>query len=177
MISTRKASRDDAGLLTTLANEIYTEHYLYLWLPGGAQWYMEEYAYNRDKIKNDLGNPGIEYFIAFDDGYPIAYMKLLLDATLQDYSTTQVLEVERIYVRKSAAGKGLGKQLMELAMQKARALKKEVIFLKAMDSGTDAIAFYERLGFSLCGRLQLPVPEFALMKPEYRGMVVLKKEV
>jgi predicted metal-dependent hydrolase len=105
MISTRKASPDDTELLTSLAKEIYQEHYLYLWLPGGAQWYMEEYAYSRDKIKDDLSNAGIEYFIAFDGGHPIAYLKLVLDASLQGYSTTQVLEVERIYVRKSATGK------------------------------------------------------------------------
>jgi hypothetical protein len=45
-----------------------------------------------------------------------------------------------------------------------------------MDSSTRAIAFYEKLGYIICGSLQLPMPAFSLMKEEYRGMVILKQE-
>jgi GNAT superfamily N-acetyltransferase len=177
MITFPRATLRDAALLTTLAKEIYAEHYLYLWLPGGAEWYMEEYAYRMDKVIDDFSNPGTEYFIAMDDGHPIGYIKLVLNALFPGSPTAEALEVERIYIRKSATAKGVGKQLMELAIEKARMLHKKIIFLKAMDSGTDAIAFYERLGYEICGRFQLPLPEFELMKPEYRGMVLLKKVV
>ena len=96
---------------------------------------------------------------------------------LPGFETLNALEVERIYVYKKTAGKGLGKQLMQTAMNKARELKKDIIFLKAMDSGTDALEFYKKLGYEICGRLQLPLPTFHLMKEEYRGMVILKKSV
>jgi diamine N-acetyltransferase len=85
--------------------------------------------------------------------------------------------VERIYLHKAATGKGIGKKLMQLAQQKAQALKKEVVFLKAMDSSIDAIAFYTKPGYKICGTLQLPLPEFSLIKEGYRGMVILKKTV
>jgi diamine N-acetyltransferase len=87
------------------------------------------------------------------------------------------LEVERIYLYKKAIGKELGKQLMQTAMSRARELKKDIVFLKAMDSGTDALEFYKKLGYEICGRLQLPLPAFHLMKEEYRGMIILKKGV
>lgn len=174
MITFHKAFAADAFLITELARDIYKEHYLHLWDPGGADWYMEEYAYNFEKIEKDLKDPGIEYFIAFDEGTAVGYMKLALTALLTGYENFAALEVERIYLYKRAAGKGIGRQFMGLAMQKAIELKKEIIFLKAMDSSFDAIEFYKKLGYELCGNLQLPLPEFLVMKEAYRGMVILK---
>jgi hypothetical protein len=62
-------------------------------------------------------------------------------------------------------------------MQRAIDLRKDIVFLKAMDSSNDAIKFYKSLGYAVCGDLQLPMPTFALMKQEYRGMLILKKDV
>jgi diamine N-acetyltransferase len=175
MIIIYKASAADAAMITRLARSIYKEHYLHLWHPGGADWYMNEYAYAAYKIVQELANPLVEYFIAADNDQPMGYMKLNIEAALDE--NTNALEAERIYLHKNAAGKGIGRQLMELALQRAKELKKEMLFLKAMDSSLDAIAFYQKLGYTICGSLQLPMPEFALMKEEYRGMVILKRNV
>lgn len=177
MINIRKASQNDAALLTRLARDIYKEHYLHLWLPGGAEWYMEEAAYSWDKMEKDLADANVEYYIATEKGNPVGYLKLVLNAVLPGSETLFALEVERIYLKKETTGKGVGRQLMQFAMEKAKGLKKEIVFLKAMDSSTQAIEFYKKLGFNICGTLQLPMPEFSLMKEEFRGMVVMKKEV
>ena len=177
MLTIKKASVHDAELLTNLSREIYKEYYLYLWHPGGAQWYMHEYAYAADKIKKDLSDSGIEYFIAFDEAVPAGYMKLVLSAVLPAYESKNAIEVERIYLHQNATGKGAGRQLMQLAMQRAKEMQKEIIFLKAMDSGKDAIAFYKKLGYTICGTMQLPMPTFSLMKEAYRGMLILKRDV
>ena len=66
---------------------------------------------------------------------------------------------------------------MKMALEKAKALKKDFIFLKAMDSSRDAIGFYQKLGYTICGTLKLPIPAFSLMKEEYRGMLVLKMDL
>ena len=172
-----KASASDAAMLTELARDIYKEHYLHLWHPGGAEWYMETYAYARDTIEKDLDDPEIEYTIAYEADKASGYMKLLLTSELADYAHLAAMEVERIYLHKNAMGKGLGRQFMRLAMQRAGELQKDIIFLKAMDSSMDAIAFYKSLGYETCGSLQLPLPEFSVMKAEYRGMVILKRDV
>jgi diamine N-acetyltransferase len=175
MITIYKASAADAAMLAQLARDIYKEHYLHLWYPGGADWYMNEYAYAAHKIEAELADPLVEYFIAAGDDQPLGYMKLNIEAALDE--NPGALEVERIYLYKNAAGKGIGRQLMELALQRAKELKKEILFLKAMDSSLDAIVFYQKLGYTICGSLQLPMPEFSLMKEAYRGMVVLKRGV
>jgi diamine N-acetyltransferase len=175
MITIYKATAADAAMLTQLARDIYQEHYLHLWYPGGADWYMNEYAYAAHKIAAELTGPLAEYFIAADDDQLLGYMKLNTVAALGE--NPNALEVERIYLYKNAAGKGIGKQLMALALQRAKELKKEILFLKAMNSSLDAIAFYQKLGYTICGSLQLPMPEFSLMKEAYRGMLILKRGV
>jgi ribosomal protein S18 acetylase RimI-like enzyme len=177
MITIRKAAQGEADLLSDLAKKIYKEHYLYLWLPGGPDWYMEEYAYNTNKIAADLNEPNVEYYIVLQGNQPVGYMKLVLEAILPGDGTVRALEVERIYLFRQASGKGIGRRLMDLAMDRARHLKKEIIFLKAMDSGIAAMEFYKTLGFVVTGSLQLPERDFALMKPEFRGMMVLRKPV
>jgi diamine N-acetyltransferase len=175
MITIYKASKADAAMLTQLARSIYRQHYLHLWHAGGADWYMNEYAYAAHKIEQELADPLVDYFIAAGDDQPLGYMKLNIEAALGE--NPDALEVERIYLHKSAAGKGIGRQMMELALQRAKELKKDILFLKAMDSSIDAIAFYQKLGYTICGSLQLPMPEFSLMKAEYRGMVIMKGNV
>jgi len=66
---------------------------------------------------------------------------------------------------------------MELAKEKAVHLNKKIIFLKAMDSSEDAIKFYEHMGYSICERIQLPMPTFSLMKESFRGMVILSQKL
>ncbi len=177
MITILKATTHDALLITTLARKIYKEHYLHLWLPGGAKWYMEVYAYAGDKIENELRDPHIEYFIAYKDETALGYMKLQLNSSLPGYENSKALEVERIYLLKKMMGKGTGRRFMQIAMEKAKALKKEIIFLKAMDSSIEAIEFYKKLGYHVCGSFQLPMPAFSLMKKACRGMLILKREV
>ena len=66
---------------------------------------------------------------------------------------------------------------MQYVFTIAQQHKKDVVFLKAMDSSDDAIAFYKTIGFEICGSFQLPMPTFEWMKEEYRVMVVLKKDL
>jgi GNAT superfamily N-acetyltransferase len=74
---------------------------------------------------------------------------------------------------KVATGKGYGRQAVEFCFDYAKNLKKEIIWLKAMDS-SDAVAFYENLGFEVCGTFRLDFPQ---MKPEFRGMVIMLKRL
>lgn len=177
MVTIKKASLKDAVHIIKLAREIYREHYLHLWLAGGAEWYMTTYAYAQDKIEKELTDINIEYYLVEEVGTIMGYMKLVLTASLTDNEMRDAMEIERIYLHKLSIRKGLGKRLMELALLRATQLQKGIIFLKAMDSATGAIEFYKSLGYTICGSLQLPLPEFTLMKEEYRGMVILKRKV
>jgi diamine N-acetyltransferase len=158
--------------LSDLAKSIYKEYYLHLWHPGGAEWYMDEYAYHPDKLRLELADTNNLHFIVYDNTQPMGYLKIRLHEKLQGYESINSLEIERIYLHKKVAGKGIGKQLMFLAEELAIQYKKEMVFLKAMDTSKEAIAFYKKNGYSICGTYILP---FIQMKEEFRGMVILRK--
>jgi diamine N-acetyltransferase len=177
MIILSRVSVADAAMLTKISREIYKEHYLHLWHPGGAEWYMNSYAYAINTIEKDLEDPFIEYYFVTKKSEILGYLKLIVNATLFNEPLKRALEVERIYLYNSATGKGYGKDIMEFAKQRAISLQKEIIFLKAMDTSLKAIAFYQKSGYKVCDILQLPLPTFILMKEEFRGMVVLRKKL
>ncbi|MEY2900930.1 MAG: hypothetical protein RLY89_36 [Bacteroidota bacterium] len=173
MISFHKATHSYAQTLSDLAKAIYQENYLHLWLPGGADWYMNQYAYSLHQIEQELADSNNVYYLLLDNQEPVGYLKLVLNSTFTDYDPADALEIERIYLLENRKGRGLGKKMMQLAMDTALELNKKAIFLKAMDSSQEAIAFYQNQGYSICETFSLPMPTFALMKESYRGMLVL----
>ena len=118
-------------IIVDLARNIYKEYYLYLWHSGGAEWYMEEYAYAAEKIKADLMNVNNEYFIATENGSEQGYMKININEKLAGFEELNALEVERIYVYKKASGKKLGKQLMQTAMEQGAGIEERYYFFKS----------------------------------------------
>lgn len=169
----RQLDASHAAELSALAKAIYVEHYLHLWYPGGADWYMNEQAYPEEKLRAEITDPNNLHYIVYNEQeVPQGYLKLRISATLSGYAEKDCLEIERIYLHKAATGKGVGRQLMELSETIARQHQKEMLFLKAMDSSQDAIGFYQRMGYTVCGQLVLPFEE---MKEVYRGMVILQK--
>ena len=170
----KKISALQADELCSLAKAIYKEHYLHLWEPEGAEWYQEVYAYEKSKLQAELSDPNNLHFVVYEDAKPLGYLKLRIDATLKDFESFNSIEIERIYLHQHAAGNGIGKQLMQLSEQIAIEHHKQMIFLKAMDTSLGAIAFYQKMGYTICGNLVLP---FEQMKPEFRGMLILNKRI
>lgn len=163
-----------ADELSALAKNIYKEYYLHLWHPGGADWYMNEYAYHPDTIMAEISDNNNLHYIVYDDEKHVGYLKIRINATPEIDKKNNILEIERIYLHKIVAGKGIGNQLMLLSEDIARQHKKGAIFIKAMDSSLQPIAFYKKMGYTECGTLTLPFPQ---MKQAYRGMVILKKDL
>jgi len=103
------ASITDSDILSQLAKAIYKENYLHLWLPGGADWYMHEYAYPADKLEAELADSNVVYYLVHEEGEPVGYLKLLLSASLKGFLPEEALEIERIYLLDKMKGRGVGK--------------------------------------------------------------------
>jgi ribosomal protein S18 acetylase RimI-like enzyme len=157
-----------------LAKEIYIPHYPYLWEDGGVEWYIHEYAYSVEKIEAELNDPNNLHYIAYLNNEPVGYIKLNMNAKTAGYSGEHTMELERIYIYQEGVQKGIGTQLMQFVIALAKEKQKKELVLKAMDSATQALRFYKKLGFEQVGTLTLPSSIFQLMKPEYRGMYILK---
>ncbi|NDK56724.1 GNAT family N-acetyltransferase [Pontibacter fetidus] len=158
--------------LQDIALNAYGDHYLHLWDDGGA-WYIEK-SFSDAALKSELEDNNAAFFLIYADDELAGFLKLNINKELGNYSSEEALELERIYLTKAASGKGIGRQVLDFTNQFAKDRDKKVIWLKAMDSSHDAIRFYEQNGYVQCGTYRL---DFERMKPDYRGMVILKLEL
>lgn len=175
LIEIKKIDASSAEALSSLAKDIYVHHYAHLWLSGGMDWYMNEFAYPISKIKSEIENENCLHYIAYLDKKPVGYLKINIDAAIEDGNKKEGIELERIYIDTSSVNKGMGTYLMNFVFDIARSYQKKYIFLKAMDSAQLAIQFYRKMGFELAGSFRLPDATFHLMKEAYRGMYIFKK--
>lgn len=90
-----------------------------------------------------LAQPGIRLFVARRDGLPVACGALRIDA--EGYG-----EIKRMYVIPEARGEGLGRAILARIEDQAR---REGLALLRLETGirqAEAIALYERSGYSDC---------------------------
>jgi ribosomal protein S18 acetylase RimI-like enzyme len=170
----KKVEIMDAQILSTLAKRIYIPHYPYLWNEGGVNWYVNEYAYPLFKIQEDILDPNNLHFIAYQQEKAIGYLKINIDAKSNGIILKDELELERIYIDINKIQNNFGSIMMNYVIDIARQLNKKKVVLKAMDSAEKALRFYKKQGFEIVGNYNLPGEVFTLMKPEYRGMYILK---
>ena len=176
-IDIKKIDSTSAEALSNLAKSIYVHHYAHLWLAGGMDWYMNEFAYPVTKIKSEIENENCLHYIAYINDAPVGYLKINIDAAIKGDDKKKGLELERIYIDTTAVNKGLGTHLMNFVLDIANSSQKEYIFLKAMDTAQLALQFYNKMGYEKVGAFRLSDTIFHLMKEEYRGMYILKKSI
>ena len=177
LIEIKKIDSRSAEALSSLAKSIYVHHYAHLWLVGGMDWYINEFAYPVSKIKSEIEDENCLHYIAYINNKPVGYLKINIDAAIEGGDKKEGIELERIYIDTKAVNKGLGTYLMNFVFDIAKSYQKRYIFLKAMDTAQLAMQFYAKMGYELVGSFGLSDATFHLMKQEYRGMYILKKPI
>lgn len=168
----KKVESNDLKELQEIGVKSYLPHYAHLWKPNGIEWYMDR-CFGDEFLKNEILNSNIEYYIVENDGEKIGMMKLVLKKPVPDSEIENALYLEKIYFTKEWTGKGAGRKLIELAMNRAAELERDCVWLEAMDTSVKPIEAYEKAGFSIHSYRNLG-DEFELMKEKFRGMVVMK---
>ena len=97
-------------------------------------------------------------------------MKFNVDAALTEEMGADSLEVERIYIRPAFKRRGLGKYLIDKAIEIARAQGKQLIWLGVWEHNVNAIAFYEKMGFVRTG-----AHSFFMGEDEQTDFIMTKK--
>lgn len=92
------------------------------------------------------GDPNNMIYVAEDDGRVIGCLQVTFIANLSFKGGRRAL-VEAVRVADSHQGQGLGKRLMEHAIDLARERGCRLVQLTSNKERADAIRFYEQLGF------------------------------
>lgn len=108
--------------------------------------YFEE-NYNIEKLKEDILDENSKIYLAYSNDEILGYIKFNLEASQTEKGYDNSLEIQRIYVKKSAKGMGIGKKFLEISEGYARENNLEYIWLGVWEKNYDAIKFYESKGF------------------------------
>ena len=133
-------SHSDIETVANLAREIWTDHYTPI-IGSDQVDYMLDKFQSADAIKQQLSG-GYEYYLASEDGNALGYIGVIPNI---DESS---LMLSKIYVRKSARGKGVGQQFLDFCLQLCRDRKLKSIWLTVNKHNSNSINWYERMGFN-----------------------------
>lgn len=79
------------------------------------------------------------------------YLKVNIDGAQTEKMGNESLEIERIYIRSKFQKHGLGKYLLNTAMEIAIERNKKKIWLGVWEKNENALAFYKKMGFVQAG--------------------------
>ena len=108
-------------------------------------------SFSRAQLEAELKNPNSTFFFLYSDDVLAGYMKINLGDAQTDVKDPAALEIERMYVTRDFQGLGLGRALIDKALETARAAKKKTVWLGVWEKNENAIAFYKKMGFSKAG--------------------------
>ena len=106
----------------------------------------------RDTFAND-NSPDDTFLLAFTDGeeQPAGYAKLRTGTTDPSVTGSDPVELQRLYVNRSAIGRGVGAALMRASLDAARSAGHRTLWLGVWERNVRAISFYERWQFETVG--------------------------
>ena len=146
----RRCGSDEADALRTLAVETFWTAFGHLNTPENMEIYCAK-TFGAEALRRQLETPGTSFWFLYADGELAGYVKLNTDDAQTEDIGKSALEIERIYVAAAYQGQGLGGYLIEQAVETARVMGKDSIWLGVWEHNTRAIRFYGAHGFRQCG--------------------------
>lgn len=146
-ITLKECGLEDLAALREISIETFTDTFGAQNTAEDLQAYLDQ-AYAPAQLEGELANPHSKFYFLYSEGELAGYMKLNINDAQTEEIAADALEVERIYIRKKFKRNGLGKYLIQQAMDKARKLDRTSIWLGVWEENPNAIAFYKKMGFS-----------------------------
>ena len=146
----RRCELADLDMLRNIAFQTFDDTFRRLNDASSFNDYLDA-SFSRAKLEAELKDPNSMFFFLYSDDVLAGYMKINLGDAQTDVKDPAALEIERIYVTRDFQGLGLGRALVDKALEAARAAKKKTVWLGVWEKNGNAIAFYKKMGFSKTG--------------------------
>ena len=152
----RAATVADAGRLAEFGAAQFTAAFGADNTPANLAVYLAE-TYSPEKQAAQLAEPGAPYLIAEEAGATVAYAWLKFDPVPEGVPGRRPMELVRFYVARAWHGRGLAQALMAACIDTARAARADALWLSTWDRNARGIAFYQKQGFRIAGKLTFVV--------------------
>lgn len=145
-VTIHKAELGDLSTVQQIARETFTETFAEANTDEDMRKYLRE-NFSDTKVSAELSHPDSQFYIAWEGGAPVGYLKINTGEAQTEPQGETALEIERIYVKNAYHGKKVGQQLYEQALAVAREKNKTILWLGVWEENPKAIRFYEKNGF------------------------------
>lgn len=141
-----KAGLNDLDSLQKISKQTFSETFSAGNTEENMRKYLED-GFSLAKLTAELNDQNTEFYFVKDAEDVIGYLKLNSGQAQTELKDDKSLEIERIYVLKEYQGKNIGQMLYEKAIQIARQIKADYIWLGVWEENKRAISFYQKNGF------------------------------
>lgn len=149
-VTIRSATEDDVPALIDLGARTFHDTYGQANDPAELAAHIAE-SYNEPVILGALRDPAVSYVVAEDAGRIIGFAKLVVGSTEDGIVASRPAELNQLYVDSDQQGRGLGRALLDACADLARKAGCDVLWLGVWENNSNALGFYERLGFRRVG--------------------------
>ncbi|MGG1574988.1 GNAT family N-acetyltransferase [Fictibacillus sp. NRS-1165] len=144
-INIKKCTLEDSRKLQEISYETFNETFKHQNSPENMNAYLER-AFNLKQLENSS-----QFFFVFFNNEGAGYLKVNTNDAQSEEMGDESLEIERIYIKNKFQKHGLGKYLLNKAMEIAMERNKKKIWLGVWEKNENAIAFYKKMGFVQTG--------------------------
>ncbi|MGG0846255.1 GNAT family N-acetyltransferase [Peribacillus simplex] len=149
-LNIKKCTLEDSRKLQVISYETFNETFKHQNSPENMNAYLER-AFNLKQLENELSNISSQFYFVYFNNEVAGYLKVNTDDAQSEEMGDESLEIERVYIKKKFQKHGLGKYLLNKAIEIAMEGKKNKIWLGVWEKNENAIAFYKKLGFVQTG--------------------------
>ncbi|WP_163580856.1 GNAT family N-acetyltransferase [Gracilibacillus saliphilus] len=150
MINIRQCTFEDLYKLQEISYETFNETFKHQNSPENMNAYLEK-AFNVKQLEKELSNVSSQFYFVYFHNEIAGYLKVNTNDAQSEEMDDDSLEIERIYIKSTFQKHGLGKYLLDKAMEIAIEQNKQIVWLGVWEKNEKAIAFYQKMGFVQTG--------------------------
>lgn len=149
-INIKRCTLEDLRLLQEISYETFNDTFKHQNSAENMNAYLER-AFNLKQLEKELSNISSQFFFVYFNNEVAGYLKVNTNDAQSEEMGDESLEIERIYIKDKFQKHGLGKYLLNKAMEIAIERNKKKIWLGVWEKNENAIAFYKKMGFVQTG--------------------------
>jgi len=147
----KKCTVEDLKVLQKISIETFNETFSEQNSSSNMQAYLDK-AFNSKQLEQELNAASSELYFIYLNKELAGYLKVNINEAQSEAMGNHSLEIERIYTLRKYHKQGLGKSLLNKAIEIAKERNKEKVWLGVWEKNENAIAFYMKMGFVQTGR-------------------------
>lgn len=149
-INIKQCTLEDLHMLQEISYETFNETFKHQNSPENMNAYLKR-AFNLKQLEKELSNISSQFFFVYLNDEVAGYLKFNTNDAQSEVMGDESLEIERIYIKNKFQKQGLGKYLLNKAIDIAVERNKKKIWLGVWEKNEKAIGFYKKIGFIQTG--------------------------